>query len=62
MKYRMYFNTKYKTGVEDMENLGKKNQTENPDIKSPFSQTKNTVEGYLSRLIQVGDRISDLEN
>jgi predicted nucleic acid-binding Zn-ribbon protein len=32
------------------------------EIKSPFSQTKNTVEGHSSRLEQVEDRISELEN
>jgi hypothetical protein len=44
-----------------MENLRKKNQTEILEIKSPFSQTKNTVEGHSSRLVQVKDRISELE-
>jgi hypothetical protein len=46
---------------KDMENLRKKNQTEILEIKSPFSQTKNTVEGHSSRLEQVKDRISELE-
>jgi hypothetical protein len=41
----------------DMENLRKKNQTEILEIKSHFSQTKNTVEGYTSRLEQLEDRI-----
>jgi predicted nucleic acid-binding Zn-ribbon protein len=35
---------------KDMENLRKKNQTEMLEIKSPFSQIKNTVEGHSSRL------------
>jgi hypothetical protein len=43
---------------KDMENLGKKNQTEILKIKSPFSQTKNTVEGHSSRLVE--DRLSEL--
>jgi chromosome segregation ATPase len=47
---------------KDMENLRKKNQTEIMDIKSPFSQSKNTVEGHSSRLEQVEDRISELED
>jgi ferritin-like metal-binding protein YciE len=39
-------NTKYKRGVDKvMENLRRGNQTEILEIKSPFSQTKNTVEG-----------------
>jgi hypothetical protein len=41
-----------------MENLRKKNQTEIPEIKIPFSQTNNTAEGHSSRLEQVKDRIS----
>jgi chromosome segregation ATPase len=32
------------------------------EIKSPFSQTKNTVEHHSSRLDQVEDRVSELEN
>jgi hypothetical protein len=43
-----------------MENLRKKNQTEILEINSPFSQTKNIVEGFSSRLEQVEDRISEL--
>jgi hypothetical protein len=35
---------------KDMENLRRKNQTEILEIKSPFSQTKNTLEGHSSRL------------
>jgi hypothetical protein len=35
---------------KDMENLRRKNQTEILEIKSPFSQTKNTVDGHASRL------------
>jgi hypothetical protein len=46
----------------DMENLRKKNQTEILELKSPFSQTKNTVEEHSSRLEQVEDRISELRN
>jgi hypothetical protein len=38
---------------KDMENLRKNNQSEILEIKSPFSQTKNTVEGHSSRLEQV---------
>jgi hypothetical protein len=45
-----------------MENLRRNNQTEVLEIKSPFSQTKNTVEGYSRRLEQVEDRISELED
>jgi hypothetical protein len=32
----------------DMETLRKKNQTEILEIKSPFSQTKNTEEGHYA--------------
>jgi chromosome segregation ATPase len=42
--------------------LEKKNQTEILEIKSPFRQRKNTVEGHSSRLEQVEDRISELNN
>jgi hypothetical protein len=35
---------------KDMENLRKKNLTEILEIKTPFSQTKNIVEGHSSRL------------
>jgi hypothetical protein len=45
-----------------MKNLRKKNQTEILEIKNPFSQTKNTVEGHYSRLEQLEDRISELED
>jgi hypothetical protein len=45
-----------------MENLRKKNQPEILEIKSPFSQTKNTVESHSSRLEQVEDRISELKD
>jgi dsDNA-specific endonuclease/ATPase MutS2 len=45
-----------------MENLRKKNQTEILEIKIPFSQIKNTVEGHSSRLEQVEDRISEPED
>jgi hypothetical protein len=47
---------------KDTENLRKKNQTETLEIKNPSSQTKNTVEGHSSRLQQVEDRISELED
>jgi phage shock protein A len=47
---------------KDIENLRKKNLTEILEIKSPFGQTKNTVEGYSSRLEQVEDRISELKD
>jgi chromosome segregation ATPase len=47
---------------KDMEKLRKKNQAEILEIKSPFSQTKNTVEGHSSRLEQVKDKISELED
>jgi hypothetical protein len=40
----------------------KKSQTEIPEIKSLFNQTKNTVEGQSSRLEQVEDRISELKD
>jgi hypothetical protein len=45
-----------------MENLRRKNQTEILEIKSPYSQTKNTVEGHSSTLEQVEDRISELKD
>jgi hypothetical protein len=35
---------------KDMENLIKENQKETLEIKSPFNQTKNTVEDHSSRL------------
>jgi TolA-binding protein len=44
-----------------MENLRKKNQVEILEIKIPFSQTKNTVEGHSSRLEHMEDRISELK-
>jgi hypothetical protein len=47
---------------KDMENLRRKNQTEMLEIKSPYSQTKNTVEAHSSRLEQVEDRISELKD
>jgi hypothetical protein len=47
---------------KDMENFRKKNQTEILELKSLFGQTKNTVEGHSSRLQQVEDRISELED
>jgi chromosome segregation ATPase len=44
-----------------LENLRRKNQTEILEIESPYSQTKNTVEGHSSRLEEAEDRISELE-
>jgi hypothetical protein len=35
---------------KDLENLRRKNQTEILEIKSPYNQIKNTVEGQSSRL------------
>jgi hypothetical protein len=32
------------------------------EIKSPFSQTKNTEEGHYSRLEQVENRITDIKD
>jgi hypothetical protein len=46
---------------KDMKNLRKNTQAEILEIKSPFSQTKNTVESQSSRLEQVEDRISELK-
>jgi hypothetical protein len=42
-----------------MENLRKKNQAEILEIKSPFSQMKNTVEGHSNRQEQMQERISE---
>jgi hypothetical protein len=47
---------------KDIKNLRKKNHTEILELKSPFSQSKNTVEGHSSRLEEVGDRILELED
>jgi hypothetical protein len=47
---------------KDIENLRKKNQTENLEIKISLSQIKNTGESHYSRLEQVEDRISRLED
>jgi hypothetical protein len=47
---------------KDMENIRKKNQTEILEIKCPFNQTENTVEGHCSKLEQVEDRISEHEH
>jgi hypothetical protein len=47
---------------KDKENLRKKNQTKLLEIKSPFGESKNTVEGHSSRLEHVEDRISDLKD
>jgi hypothetical protein len=47
---------------KNMKNLRKKNQAEILEIKSPFSQTKNIVEGHFSRLEQMEDRISELKD
>jgi hypothetical protein len=41
---------------KDMENLRRKNQAEFLEIKSPFRQTKNIVEGHSSRVEQVEGR------
>jgi hypothetical protein len=46
----------------DMENLRKKNQTEMQEIKIPYTQIKNIVEGHSRRQEQVEDRISELED
>jgi chromosome segregation ATPase len=48
--------------TKDTENLRKKIKTEILDIKSPFNQTKNTVEGHFSRLEQVENRMSEFED
>jgi hypothetical protein len=45
-----------------MENLRRMIQTEILEIKSPYSQTKNTVEGHSSRPEKVEDTISKLED
>jgi hypothetical protein len=42
---------------KDKENLRRKNKIEILEIKGPYSQTKNTMEGHSSRLVQVEDRI-----
>jgi hypothetical protein len=47
---------------KDLENLRRKNQIEILEIKSPYSQTKNTVEDHSSRLDKEEDRISELKN
>jgi chromosome segregation ATPase len=47
---------------KDMENIRRKNPTEILEIKSPYSQIKNTVDNHSSRLEQVEDRISELED
>jgi chromosome segregation ATPase len=46
----------------DLENLRRKNQMEILEIKSPCSQTKNTMEDHSSRLEQVEDRLSELKD
>jgi hypothetical protein len=46
---------------KDMENLKRKNQAQILEIKSPYSQTKNTVEGHSSRLEQVEDKNQSLK-
>jgi hypothetical protein len=48
--------------ITDLENLRRKNQIEILEIKSSYSQTKNTVEGQYSRLEHVKDRISELKD
>jgi hypothetical protein len=47
---------------KDMENLRKKNQTETLEIKISLNQIKNTRESNSSRLEQVEDTISGLED
>jgi predicted nucleic acid-binding Zn-ribbon protein len=47
---------------QDTENLRKRDQTEILEIKIPFNQMKNEMEGHSSRLQHVEDRISGLEN
>jgi hypothetical protein len=48
---------------KDMENFRKKNQTETLDIKVSLNQIKNTGKAeYSSRVEQVEDRISGLED
>jgi hypothetical protein len=47
---------------KDMENPRKKNQTKILEIKSFFNQRKNIVEDQSSRLEQVEDIISGLED
>jgi chromosome segregation ATPase len=47
---------------KDMENLTRKNQTEILEIKSNLNQIKSTGENHSSRLEQVEDRISGLED
>jgi hypothetical protein len=56
--------TRYERGVEQRQgkNLRKKNQTETLEIKSPYNQIKNTIEGHSSRLEQIEDRISELKD
>jgi ppGpp synthetase/RelA/SpoT-type nucleotidyltranferase len=45
-----------------VENLRKKNQTETMEIKISLNQIKNTGESHSSRLQQVEDRHSRLED
>jgi hypothetical protein len=47
---------------KDMENFRNKNQTEILEIKSSLNQIKNTDENHSSRLEQVEDIISGLED
>jgi short-subunit dehydrogenase involved in D-alanine esterification of teichoic acids len=47
---------------KNFENLRRKSQIEILEIKSPYSQTKSTVEGHSSRLEQIEERISELED
>jgi predicted nucleic acid-binding Zn-ribbon protein len=47
---------------KEMENLRNQNQAEILEIKIPINQLKNTIESFSSRLEQVEDRISGLEN
>jgi chromosome segregation ATPase len=48
--------------ITDLENLIRKNQTEILEVKSPYSQTKSTVEDHCSKLEQVKDRVSELKD
>jgi esterase/lipase len=48
--------------TKDMENLRKKNQTETLEIKISLNQIKKYGEGHSSRLEQMEDRISGLED
>jgi hypothetical protein len=55
-------NTKYNIGVEQKYGkLRKKNQTENLEIKSPFSLTKNTAKGiWLKHKIEIKEDTEEI--